>query len=115
MATVQEVEDFLQLLRDKMRVYEVAFRPRDKNMEFLVETDILPYQRLLYIKQLSFKNYITGPNKDTYDPAKPDYFEFGIDIKGYEVYIKISIGLTNKMIDCMSFHKAERLINYPLK
>ena len=58
---------------------------------------------------------MSGPNRDTYDLNKPDYFEFGITIKSFEVYIKISVGMPNKMIDCMSFHKAERIINYPLK
>ena len=45
----------------------------------------------------------------------PDYFESGIDVKGTEVYIKISLGLHNKRVDCMSFHKAEKPITYYFK
>lgn len=64
---------------------------------------------------LTTVNYFSGPNKDTYDPEKPDYYEFGIKIKKKEVYIKISLGLANKRVDCMSFHIAEHQIVYPLK
>ena len=115
MATKQEVERFLQQLRDKMRFFDVVFRPRDKNIDTLAEFEITPIQRLEYLKKLTHANYYTGPNKDTYDTSKPDYYEFGLTIKGIEVYIKISLGLENKQVDCMSFHKAERSITYPQK
>jgi hypothetical protein len=45
---------------------------------------------------LKAEDYYSGPNKDTYDTTKPDYYEFGIQIKGKEVYIKISPGLPIK-------------------
>lgn len=115
MTTKEDVELFLQQLRDKIIIFDIAFRPRDKNMDALAELDILPIDRLKYIKQLSSNNYYTGPNTDTYDSSKPEYYEFGIKINGIEVYIKLSLGLPNKRVDCMSFHAAERLITYPLK
>lgn len=61
------------------------------------------------------ENYYSGPNTNAYEPSKPDYYEFGVYIHGNEVYIKISLGLPNKMIDCMSFHIAEFAMYYPLK
>lgn len=115
MATRDEVESFLHHLRDKMRGFDVAFRPRNKNLEYLAELDILPSDRLAYIKKLTADNYHSGFRKDNYDPTELDYYEFGIEIKGTEVYIKISIGQQNKLIDCMSFHKAERAMLYPLR
>lgn len=115
MATKDEVEIFLQQLREKIRFFDVAFRPREKNTNGLAEIDILPIDRITYLKNLTSDNYYTGPNKDTYDITKPDYFEFGMEINGIEVYIKISLGMTNKRVDCMSFHKAEKPITYPLK
>ena len=115
MAKKEEVEYYLQQLVDKIIIFDVAFRPRDKNIETLSELDITPIQRIEYLKKLTSANYYTGPNKDTYDGTKPDYYEFGLEIKGIEVYIKISLGLENKRVDCMSFHKAERTITYPLK
>ena len=115
MATKDEVESFLHQLRDKIRFFDVAFRPRDKNIDGIAEIDILPIDRITYLKHLTSDNYYTGPNKDTYDSTKPDYYEFGIVINGIEVYIKISLGMTNKRVDCMSFHKAEKPITHPLK
>ena len=115
MATKQDVELFLTQLKDKIKVFEVAFRPRGKNLRDLAELDITPVKRLEYLMNLKVEDYYAGPKKDTYDPSKPAYYEFGIKVKGKEVYIKISPGLPNKMIDCMSFHIAEFPMNYPLK
>lgn len=115
MATKDEVECFLLQLKDKIRIFDVAFRPRDKNIAALAEIDILPIERIEYLNKLTTNNYYTGPNQDTHDTYKPEYYEFGIEIKGLEVYIKISLGLTNKAVDCMSFHIAERPITYPFK
>jgi hypothetical protein len=115
MATKSEVELFLQQLKSKMLVYEIVFRPRDKNNDTIATLDILPKDRIDYIKNLKVEDYYAGPTKDTYDPQRPEYYEFGIIINGAEVYVKISLGLTNKPIDCMSFHIAERAIRYPFK
>lgn len=115
MTTKDEVDNFLRQLKDKTRFFEVAFRPRDKNLDAIAEIDILPMDRINTLLQLTSDNYYTGPNKDTFNHTKPDYYEFGVIIKRTEVYIKISLGLANKSVDCMSFHKAERPITYPLK
>lgn len=115
MVTKDEVEQFLRELKEKIRFFEIAFRPRDKNLQALAELDILPSQRLEYIMSLKVEDYYAGPKKDNYDINRPDYFEFGIQINGFEVYIKISKGLSNKAVDCMSFHSAEFPITYPFK
>lgn len=115
MATKQQVELFLKDLTDKIRYMDIAFRPRDKNLDALADLDITPVKRIEYLMNLKMEDYYSGPNKDTYDTSKPDYYEFGIQIKGKEVYIKISHGLPNKRVDCMSFHVAEYPMTYPLK
>ena len=119
MATKEEpellVESFLRDLAQKMKYFDIAFRPRDKNLEALSELDITADQRIEYLLNLKVENYCSGPNKDTFDPTKPDLYEFGIQIKGKEVYIKISLGLFNKRVDCMSFHPAEFPMKYLLK
>lgn len=115
MATRTDVESYLRELRDKINFFDVAFRPRGKNLDSLVLLDITPTERLNYLQRLTADNYFSGPNADAYDPTCPDFYEFGIEIKGKEVYIKISLGRPNKRVDCMSFHIAERRIAYPLK
>jgi hypothetical protein len=115
MITEQEIQLFLKDLKEKIRFFQVAFRPRDKNLETLVELDITPAKRIEYLLNIKTEDYYSGPHNDTYDANKPDYYEFGIQIKGKEVYIKISPGLSNKPVDCMSFHLAEFRMIYPLK
>jgi len=114
-ATPEQVEDFLKLIREKLKVFGIVYRPRDKNLDALAELDIIPSLRDHYISKLTFENYYTGPNNDTFDQKKPDYYEFGTEIKGVKVYIKLALNLSGKPVDCMSFHKAEREIIYPLK
>jgi len=109
------VEQFLSDLKDKIRVFGIVFRPRDKNLDALAALDIKAWQREEYLLNLKAEDYYAGPSPDTYDPRRPDYYEFGIQINDTEVYIKISPGLPNKAVDCMSFHPAERTMNYPLK
>lgn len=115
MATKQEVEQFLKELKEKIRFFEISFRPRDKNLEALADLDITAAKRLECIMNLKAQDYYAGPKNDTYDASLPDYYEFGIQIKGVEVYIKISKGIENKSADCMSFHPAEFRMTYPLK
>jgi hypothetical protein len=115
MATKQEIEQFLNELKDKIRFFEISFRPRDKNLQALADLDITAIKRLEYIMNLKAEDYYAGPKNDTYNTTLPAYYEFGVQIKGIEVYIKISKGLTNKPADCMSFHPAEFTMTYPLK
>ncbi|HEU4633309.1 MAG TPA: hypothetical protein VFS22_04950 [Flavisolibacter sp.] len=37
---------------------------------------------------LKAEDYYAGPKNDTYDASLPDYYEFGIQVKGIDVYIK---------------------------
>ncbi len=115
MTNRQEVEAFLTALKDKIRVFDVAFRRTDKNLEELAILEIPPIKRVEFLLSLTADHYYAGPKKDTYDTTKPDYYEFGMQVKGRDQYIKISLGLPNKMADCMSFHIAEFLMTYPLK
>ncbi len=114
-AAKRDVDEFLNTLKEKIKVFDIAFRPRDKNLASLAELDISPIDRIQYLMHLTAEDYYSGPNDDTYDPQKPAYYEFGICIKKQEVYVKISLGLPNKRVDCMSFHIAEYPIIYPLK
>lgn len=115
MASKQEVELFIRELKDKIKVFDIVFRPRDKNLDALAELDITPIKRKEYLMNLKAEDYYAGPKQDTHDTTKPNYYEFGIQIKGKEIYIKISLGPANKPVDCMSFHLAERPMNSPLK
>jgi hypothetical protein len=114
MATKSEVESFLSQLKTKAKTYKIVFRNRDKNIQGLADLDILPFKREEVILNLSYQDYVSGPNKDSHDPDGPDYFVFGKSINGGMAYIKISLGRLNKPVDCMSFHKAEHTLSFPV-
>ena len=46
MTKKEEVELFLQKIRDKLLIFNIVFRPRSKNIEALAELDILPIDRI---------------------------------------------------------------------
>lgn len=66
-----------------------------------------------YISKLKVENYFRGPVRDT--EYGNEYWEFGINIKNKEVYIKINYGNLNKPVICISFHIAEHKIKYRFK
>jgi hypothetical protein len=108
------IDHLLNEIHAKIKIFSIVFRPRDKNLKTLAELGITAGQRLEFIQELSSKNYVSGPNRDTFDQSLPDYYEFGLLIAGKEIYIKLSPGLPNKPVDCMSFHIAERKLKYHL-
>lgn len=112
----EEITKFLKDFNDKLKVFNVIYRDeRNKNLQTLAELEITPSQRTAYLYKLKAENYLSGPKKDRLNPGFPDYWEFGMKIKKKDVYIKISMGLLNKPIICISFHIAEYKLKYPLK
>jgi hypothetical protein len=113
--TASEIESFLTQLKTKIDVFGVAFRGRDKNLQALNDLDITSKNREDYLKELTTVDYCSGPNVDKELPGRSDYYEFGLVINNKDVYIKLSLGSANKMVDCISFHIAEWPLKFPLK
>ena len=115
MATRLEVQRFLRTFHAKLKVFDILFRDdRGKNREALFDLDITPVYRVEIIKTLAVTDYSAGPivselGKNT------ELWVFGKDVKQREVYIKISLGFPNESVICISFHLAERPMEYPLK
>ena len=63
MTTKQEVELFLNQLKEKIKIFDVAFRPRVKNLDDLAALDITPLKRLEYLMNLKAEDYYAGPKK----------------------------------------------------
>ena len=115
MATKDQVEHFLQDFKEKMKIFRILFRDdRGKNTQALANLEIRPIDRNTILEELSADDYCEGPFKENlYGGA--DLWIFGKEIKKNEVYIKISIGLHNQNVICISFHIAEHPLTYPLK
>ena len=115
MATKQDVANFLQKLISKIDIFGIVFRDdRGKNLQTLLDLEITSKRREEIIKDLCVNDFIGGPTSDMINEYG-ELWVFGKDVKKEEVYIKISLGKTNKPSVCISFHIAERKLNYKFK
>jgi len=116
-ASKNEIEQFLKEFKRCSQIHVIDERQDGKNDETLAILGILPKQRLEEIKSLRYKNYFRGPIPDHGNPSEY-VWEFGKRVKGREIYIKLKIFVTtggSKHGKCLSFHIAERPINYKFK
>lgn len=114
-STKEQVESFLNYLHTKLNIFSIVFDQRDKNRQTLADLEISYNQRIDFIKSMKPEDYIDGPNKDTNDTTRPDYWVFGIKVKEKDIYVKINLGYSNKPVICISFHIAEFPLEFPFK
>ena len=115
MVTVDEVKAFLDQFNVKAQIFGIRFRDdRGKNREALLQLDITPLQREVIVKNLLVHDYVEGPVIDELN-KNGEMWVFGKDVKGREVYIKITLGYENGQTICISFHVAEHPLKYPFK
>lgn len=110
-----DVDSFLSVFKQKMKVYGISYHYSDDNSQTLLDLDISPGARDKILLKLKSINYYIGPDKDNYDPKSSSVWEFGIFYNENEIYIKISLGKKNKPVLCKSFHFPKRTIIYPFK
>lgn len=115
MTTKKEVEQFLREFKEKMKLTTVFYRDdRGKNAQTLSDLELRPIDRDKTLLNLKVEDYSEGPYEDTLYKGS-DLWVFGKEIKENEIYIKISIGFGQGGVLCISFHIAERTMNYPFK
>ena len=113
MATKEQVEDFLKRLKEKSKVFDIIFRDdRGKNLQTLATLEITPIYRKQVVLSIEPEDYVEGPIVDTLNKMG-EMWVFGKNVKGQEVYIKITLGLPNSSTICISFHIAEHPLNHP--
>lgn len=111
----EDVEVFLSVFHLKLEIFQIIFRDeRGKNIQALAELEISPKYREDVLKEIISDDYSEGPIIDALN-HNGDMWVFGKDIKGNEVYIKISLGTENSQVICISFHVAEYEMKYPFK
>ena len=115
MVTIEEVKAFLDQFNIKAQVFGIRFRDdRSKNTEALLQLEITHLQRETIIKSLLPEDYVEGPVIDVLN-KEGEMWVFGKDVKGREVYIKITLGYENGQTICISFHIADHPLEYPFK
>ena len=115
MASKQEVETYLKELKVKIDIFGILFLDdRGKNQQTLHDLEISPAKRKEIILSLKLEDYSQGPLEEKMRGLL-SMWVFGKQVKKNEVYIKVSMGIENGSAVCISFHKAERAMNYPFK
>lgn len=115
MVQVEDVEKFLKDLNIKIAVFGLIFRDdRGKNIATLLDLEIKPKFRENIIKELVVEDYVDGPLIDSLNKMG-ELWVFGKDVKGKEIYIKISMGVAGSSAICISFHIAEKKLNYKFR
>ncbi|MEX0684739.1 MAG: hypothetical protein WD267_07625 [Balneolales bacterium] len=115
MTEKKEVRAFLKEFKEKMKIWDVLFRDdRGKNTQALSDLELIPIQRKKILEELRIENYSDGPNEEVLYGGS-DMWIFGKEVKGTEVYIKITVGSKGKSVICISFHLAEHIMSYPFK
>lgn len=109
------VRVFLDGFFAKHSVFGILFVDnRGKNSQALLSLEISSKIREEVIKSIVPEDYCEGPKEETLYGGS-EMWVFGKEVKGKEIYIKISMGRDNQSVLCISFHEAERDLKYPFK
>ena len=106
----------LILLKIKMLIDEgkCSFEEqREKNMKTLAALGLLPEDVFQILTGLTPENYYRGPSTDYDTNEIESIWEFGITLEGREIYIKLK--LTTDFVKDISFHFAEKAMEFPLR
>ena len=113
MPTNEEVGRFLSRFFPKMDVWGILFIDRIKNQNALSELSITAEIRRQIIRSIQVEDFVERVSSDL--SGFGDLWVFGKDYDGITLYIKIAMGQPNDKTICISFHKAEKPIQYRFK
>ena len=108
-----DVERFLKDFRVKLQVFDVVYIDREKNLQTLLDLELVPSKRKEALEQLKVEDYSEGPLEETMHGGS-NMWVFGKKISGREIFIKMAMGQPNRSVICVSFHTAEHPLTYPL-
>lgn len=99
-----EIDSFLELVREAIACKNYTFVGRKKNMQSMAQYGLLFQDILDAIDELTYLNYIKGPDLD-HDPSESDHiWVFKKSIDGNKFYIKIKIIICDSSLRIISFH-----------
>lgn len=115
MSSKAAVKSFLQELKQIIKTWDIFFVNRPKNsVQDLADLGITANLRKEIIAQLEVEDYCEGPLPETQYNGK-ELWVFGKIIKKQEIYIKLTISRATGRAICISFHKAEYPLQFPLQ
>jgi len=105
--------DFLRDFKELMGAGAYLVKDHLKNLQTLKYLRITTRMRDDIILSIRLEDYSAGPKTDQLHSG--EYWEFGKEMDGEEIYIKLKIipfSHGNEKALCLSFHIAERPLNY---
>ena len=115
MATLDEIQLFLSDFHAKMGIWGIIIRDdRGKNRQTLLDLEMTTAGRNTVLKSLVRHDYSQGPLSDTLNGG-PAMWVFGKMVRGKEIYIKITMGIKEAQVICISFHTSDHPMQYPYK
>jgi hypothetical protein len=105
---------FLHLMKETARL-RFHFVRRPVNLGTLALLGLMPRDAEDRVPALVPEDYVSGPDRDRSYPGN-EVWVFGPFVNGTEVYVKIQV-IANppERCVCISFHKADRPMRYPLR
>jgi hypothetical protein len=106
------LKDFKKVATEGGGLYVIN---REKNRDALISLGLTQNNRKEALLSLTVSDYCAGPKKDR--DRDGFIWEFGQTIDGNEIYIKLKVAEVGetKISKCISFHKAEFKLCYPLR
>jgi len=115
MRNVQPSQVILFLFQfKKFAQNKFTFAERGKCRDAIAHLGITFQQAKQEILGLTHEDYYRGPIPDM-GPKGGEYWEFGKNICGQEIFIKLKTVSKDGVAICFSFHIPERQIEYPFK
>ena len=111
-ASNKDVSDFLKEFKNHLQNEKFVLVPRDTNLQTITYLGLSITNVKEILLGLTPEDYFKGPSKDT---QRPEFmvWEFGKNIDGENVYIKLSNNFSCNRAKCISFHIAAQEIKYP--
>ncbi len=111
MASTQEITEFLKKFKHVLTQNFIVI-PRSDYKTTCSYLGITISDVKNTISQLTYKDYMNGPEKDKGRPGNM-VWEFGVRMQGEEIYVKLSDDFGFDRAKCLSFHIAVHPIKLP--
>ena len=113
--TLSRVRKFLDVFKKAGEKERIRFVGREKNWDYLADTGITTSMREEALFSLSVLDYVEGPLPDR--DTLGEIWVFGAKVFEQEIYTKLKVVIVDERIfaKCISFHRPEHPLRYPLK
>ena len=107
-----EVEEFLEIFKTKLSIFDYILINREKNSQTINNLELKEKDIRKVLEALSIKDYSEGSKQEDFYGGK-EMWIFGKNIKKILIYIKVTLAGISKPVICISFHEAEYDMIFP--